>query len=45
MLKFLQKLHVSDRIDEICKSKEMITQTNVMIGMEIEKVWDWVVEI
>jgi hypothetical protein len=34
MLKPLQKVHVSDRIDEICKTKEMITQINVMIGME-----------
>jgi hypothetical protein len=24
----LQKAHVSDRIDEICKSKEMINQLN-----------------
>ncbi len=45
MLKSLQKANVSDRIDEICKIKEMITPTNDMIGMEREKIWDWVVEI
>ena len=31
ILKPLQKSHVSDRIDEICKSKEKVTQANVMI--------------
>ena len=44
MLKPLQKVHVFDRIDETCKTKEMITQTNVMIGMEKEEVWYWVVD-
>jgi hypothetical protein len=29
MLNPLQKANVSDRIDEICRTKEMITQTNV----------------
>ncbi len=29
MLKSLQKVYVSDRIDEICKTKEMITEVNV----------------
>jgi hypothetical protein len=29
MLKSLQKVYVSDRIDEICKTKEMITEANV----------------
>jgi len=29
MLKPLQKVYVSDRIDEICKTKEMITEANV----------------
>jgi len=28
MLKPLQKVHVSDRIDETCKTKEMITLAN-----------------
>jgi hypothetical protein len=36
MLKPLQKAHVSDRIDETCKTKEMKTQINVMVGMEKE---------
>ena len=44
MLKRLQKAHVSDRIDEICKTKEMITQNNVMIGMEKEVLLAWLVD-
>ncbi|MGV7229173.1 MAG: hypothetical protein ACQ9IQ_10990 [Nitrospirales bacterium] len=40
MLKSLQKANISDRIDESCKSKEMITPTHGMIGVEREKVLD-----
>ncbi len=36
MLAPLQKVHVSDRIDETCKTKELITPINVMIGLEKE---------
>ena len=35
LLKPLQKALVCDRIDETCKTKEMKTQINVMVGMEI----------
>jgi hypothetical protein len=42
MLKTLQKAYVSDRIDGIFKIKGMISQANVMLGMEIEQVWDCV---
>ena len=36
MLILLQKAYASDRIDETCKTKEMITHINVMMGMEKE---------
>jgi hypothetical protein len=44
MLQRLQKTHVSIRIDEICKTKEMINQINVLRGMEKEVVWAWIVD-